>query len=282
MVLASGSATAELIADSPQNMIKLMVFPRLEPSLVKPGAHYFVYFPTLPRPWENHPFSVATWVMSDGDLSSPSVSQGENSLKGQDIEEAKARSPSAASLTTALPHITMLVKPHAGATQSLHNHLLVSGGTASVPILLEGPYGEPHPLHLYENVVLVAGGIGVTPALAYAQDLTARGRHVTLVWASRDAGLIRSVRAMLPSTVDARIYYTGTGKEAAPQDEPVLRPNVTTLVSDEVRVDRPGRIAFFVCGPPQMVDQVRAACVGCLGAEVPADRVGFYEDSFSW
>ncbi|KAG9077257.1 hypothetical protein FRC06_009009, partial [Ceratobasidium sp. 370] len=75
----SGSATAELVPDSVQNIIKLTVFPRLEPRLVKPGTYYFAYFPTLQprRPWENHPFSVATWVLSEAQVGSSDSSDRE-------------------------------------------------------------------------------------------------------------------------------------------------------------------------------------------------------------
>ncbi|KAG9073787.1 hypothetical protein FRC06_011153 [Ceratobasidium sp. 370] len=199
-------------------------------------------------------------------------------VQGSDIEKAKSETQAAVRSC-----ITMLVKPHAGATRTLLDYLLTTGGTASVPISLEGPYGEPHPLHLYENVVLIAGGIGITPALAYAQDLNARGRQVTLFWASRDAGLIKSVRSMLPENVGTKIYYTGGRGGETPVDEvPDLRPNVSRVVRDQIQMDRAGRTAFFACGPPEMVYQVRTACVGYLGDDVPADKIGFYEECFSW
>ncbi|KAG9088210.1 hypothetical protein FRC07_012634 [Ceratobasidium sp. 392] len=273
----SDSAIAELVPNSAQNIIKLTVFPRLEPHLAKPGAHYYAYFPTLQsrRPWENHPFSVAMWTLPELQVNSSVTSDQGSTSKGSDVEKgAGARLP-------ARPGVTILIKPHSGATQTLLDHLLASKGASEVPVSLEGPYGEPYPLHLYENVVLIAGGIGVTPAIAYAHDLNARGRHVTLVWASRDAGLVKSVRSMLPENIDAKIHYTGTGGEEA-QDAPGLRPDLSKLVRDEALMDRPGRVAFFVCGPAGMVDQVRTACVDCLGDDVPADKIGFYEESFTW
>ncbi|KAG9120590.1 hypothetical protein FRC07_003863 [Ceratobasidium sp. 392] len=273
----SDSAIAELVLNSAQNIIKLTVFPRLEPHLAKPGAHYYAYFPTLQsrRSWENHPFSVAMWTLSEPQANSSIASDQGSTSKGSDVEKgAGARGP-------VRPSVTMLIKPHSGATHTLLDHLLANNGVSEVPVSLEGPYGEPYPLHLYENVVLIAGGIGVTPAIAYARDLNARGQHVTLVWASRDAGLVKSVRTMLPENVDAKIYYTGTGEEEA-QDAPGLRPDLSKLVRDEALMDRPGRVAFFVCGPAGMVDQVRTACVDCLGDDVPADKIGFYEESFTW
>ncbi|KAG8730972.1 hypothetical protein FRC11_005420, partial [Ceratobasidium sp. 423] len=274
----TGFAIAELIPNSAQNIIKLTVFPRLEPSLVKPGAHYFIYFPSLGRRrWENHPFTVASWNLSEV-ATGPSSGSTSDHSDGADIEKAQIKSQSK---PPSQPSITVLIKPHSGTTQTLLSRLPAQGGTTSIPVSLEGPYGKVHPLHLFEKVVLIAGGIGITPAIAYARDLSARGRNVTLVWASRDSGLIHAVRPMLPDAIDTKIHYTGVGGQMA-DDIPSLRPNVAQLVREEIASEREGRVAFFVCGPTQMVDQVRTACVDCIGDKVPADKVGFYEDSFSW
>ncbi|CAE6491999.1 unnamed protein product [Rhizoctonia solani] len=273
----TGSAIAELVPNSAQNIIKLTIFPGLEPSLVKPGVHYFLYFPSLGRrPWENHPFTVASWNISEVSTNASAGSANDHSHDA-DIEKVQIKSQSRPS---SQPSITILVKPHAGITQTLLNHLLFKGQSSSIPVSLEGPYGDVYPLHLFERVVLIAGGIGVTPAISYARDLSARGRSVALVWASRDAGLIQAVRPMLPDSIDVKIHYTGVN-EQMDQDVPNLRPNIVQLVQEQVAAERNGRVAFFVCGPAQMVDQVRTACVDCIGDKVPADKIGFYEDSFS-
>ncbi|QRV85614.1 Ferric reductase like transmembrane component [Ceratobasidium sp. AG-Ba] len=273
------TATAELIQGSTQNIIKLTVFPRLERNTIQPGSHYYAYFPTLQsrRPWENHPFSVATWALSDSPVGSV---ESDDKGSSSDLEHGKG---GRTINTFVRPHVTILVKPHSGVTRALLERIQGEPGSIDLPISLEGPYGERHPLDLYETVVLIAGGIGVTPALAYTQDLISRDRHVKLVWASRDAGLINAVRSMLPEGVEANIYYTGVPTRGeSTQDAPGLRPDLTKLVCDEAQMDRPGRIAFFVCGPAGMVDQVRTACVNVLGDDVPADKVGFFEESFAW
>ncbi|EUC59854.1 ferric-chelate reductase, putative [Rhizoctonia solani AG-3 Rhs1AP] len=270
----TGSAIAELVPNSTQNIIKLTVFPRLELSLVKPGVHYFIYFPSLGRPWENHPFTVASWNLSDGATDSPTVSPSVHSQEA-DIEKVQIKSK-----PLPQPSITIFVKPYAGTTRKLLKHLSEKG-TAHIPVSLEGPYGQVQPLHLFERIVLVAGGIGITPAIAYARDLPSRGRSVTLVWATRDSGLIQAVRPILPTSIETRIYYTGTGDRMT-DEVPSLRPNVMQLVQEEIMAEQEGRTAFFVCGPAQMVDQVRAACVDCVGDKVSADKIGFYEESFSW
>lgn len=283
---ASSLATAQLIADSNQQIIKLTVYPRLERGSVTPGTHYFVYFPSLSKPWENHPFSVAAWNLGETSVDT-THSDTSSHHKGKKSGLSSPETESAPEHHSDRPGITIFIKPHSGATQALTQSLVSAGPSpmpTNIPVLLEGPYGSAHPLHLYETVVLIAGGVGVTPALAYAQDLVARhghGAQIVLVWAARDPGLIRAVRSMIPSQVDARIFCTAA-KNVDHHDAAELRPDVSKLVRDEIALERPGRIAFFVCGPPTMVDEVRTACVACIGEDVPADRVGFYEESFSW
>ncbi|CAK7335898.1 unnamed protein product [Dovyalis caffra] len=74
--------------------------------------------------------------------------------------------------------------------------------TASV----EGPYGHEAPYHLmYENLILVAGGIGISPFLAILSDILHRvnegrpclPRNVLIVWAVK-----RSDELPLLSTID--------------------------------------------------------------------------------
>ncbi|ONK57799.1 uncharacterized protein A4U43_C09F4210 [Asparagus officinalis] len=82
--------------------------------------------------------------------------------------------------------------------------------TASV----EGPYGHETPYHLmYENLVLVAGGIGISPFLAVLSDIMHRvkqkkpclPKNVLIVWAvkkSKELSLLSAVNAQSLSSSD--------------------------------------------------------------------------------
>lgn len=68
-------------------------------------------------------------------------------------------------------------------------------GTASVPILLEGPYGHFEPLHHFESVLLIGGGTGISGVYPYLQEhlhrlrsnKPTRTRTVQLIVAARQA-----------------------------------------------------------------------------------------------
>lgn len=84
--------------------------------------------------------------------------------------------------------------------------------TSSITAYVEGPYGHESPYHLmYENLILVAGGIGISPFLAILSDILHRIRegkpclpkNVLVVWAVK-----KSKELSLLSAVDAQHIYS--------------------------------------------------------------------------
>ncbi|BBM97679.1 ferric-chelate reductase [Marchantia polymorpha subsp. ruderalis] len=110
----------------------------------------YVLFPSVSR-FEWHPFSVASSPMDDTN------------------------------------QISIYIKPLGGYTKNLHSVLLNSNkskeaGTLVCPfsfkLALEGPYGDESSFYLkYKSLVLVAGGIGITPFLAILRDILHRHRR---------------------------------------------------------------------------------------------------------
>ncbi|EHA8589333.1 putative Ferric reduction oxidase 6 [Cocos nucifera] len=83
---------------------------------------------------------------------------------------------------------------------------------SSITASVEGPYGHESPYHLmYENLILVAGGIGISPFLAILSDILHRTRdgkpclpkNVLVIWAVK-----RSKELSLLSAVDAQHIYS--------------------------------------------------------------------------
>ncbi|KAG9130336.1 hypothetical protein Leryth_004267 [Lithospermum erythrorhizon] len=85
-----------------------------------------------------------------------------------------------------------------------------------ITVSVEGPYGHESPYHLtYENLILVAGGIGISPFLAILSDVLHRlkngrpclPRNILIVWAvkkSEELPLLKSVdtESICPSFSD--------------------------------------------------------------------------------
>lgn len=95
-------------------------------------------------------------------------------------------------------------------------------GCADVTARLDGPYGRPAlPLTAYSSLVLVAGGVGVTPCVSLAAAALARGPKgpsLTLLWAVRDP---EALTAWLPGWLSwlahcgVRVLAATTGQRAS-------------------------------------------------------------------
>ncbi|XP_058213684.1 ferric reduction oxidase 7, chloroplastic-like isoform X2 [Rhododendron vialii] len=100
-------------------------------------------------------------------------------------------------------HMSILIKNLGEWTEKLRGKILngpkedspmvpLQSHHANITVSVEGPYGHEFPYHLtYENLILVAGGIGISPFLAILSDILHRindkkpclPRNVLVVWA---------------------------------------------------------------------------------------------------
>ncbi|VYS69839.1 unnamed protein product [Arabidopsis thaliana] len=118
-------------------------------------------------------------------------------------------------------HVAVLIKVLGGWTAKLRDQLstlyeaenqdqLISPESyPKITTCVEGPYGHESPYHLaYENLVLVAGGIGITPFFAILSDILHRKRDgkdclpgkVLVVWAIKNSDELSLLSAIdIPS-----------------------------------------------------------------------------------
>ncbi|KAK9054809.1 hypothetical protein SSX86_025888 [Deinandra increscens subsp. villosa] len=104
-------------------------------------------------------------------------------------------------------HLAILIKVLGDWTEKLRTHISSVPGekdeshgllhpNLSLKASIEGPYGHESPYHLtYENLILVAGGIGISPFLAILSDILHRirdskpcmPRNILIVWAVKNS-----------------------------------------------------------------------------------------------
>lgn len=130
-------------------------------------------------------------------------------------------------------------------------------------VFMEGPYGAFTSLHRSRpGVLLIAGGVGITPVRALVEE-DAAGDVVVLyrVRSEQDAVLIGELRQLLAARGGRLHLLTGRTGEGAP---PFYPAGLRALVPDAAERD------VYVCGPPAMT---AAALRGLKDLGVPDSQV---------
>ncbi|RVX66609.1 hypothetical protein B0A52_09360 [Exophiala mesophila] len=258
--------------------------------------------------------------------SSGSTSPTPTSLSDTKLETSKPQ------IAPGQHKLVFFIRPFNGWTKRLRDECVKAGpqGITNTRILVEGPYGECSPLRSFENVIFVVGGTGIAGAVPYLQEhlrLTSpkqspspdsqqqtretRTRHITVIWATKQSGMIRDIaaRELRPflhrEDITFKFYATRDkkAKEALVASEKLKaiaspssidfddieifshRPNIQEDVSaivDQVNAagSRGGKIAILTCGPAAMADEARAAAHRAL--KQGKKGLEYIEEAFGW
>lgn len=151
----------------------------------------------------------------------------------------------------------------------------LQGITVGTPVLAEGPYGAfTGALRTRPRILLVAGGIGITPLRALIEELAPQPGALTLIYrASRWEDVV--FRAEIDNLMKARgwtvRYVVGRRDQGEVADQPLDAAHLRALVPDVAKRD------VFISGPDLMIDAVRGAL---RRLHVPARQV--HSERFSF
>ncbi|MBO0839899.1 MAG: ferric reductase-like transmembrane domain-containing protein [Sciscionella sp.] len=133
---------------------------------------------------------------------------------------------------------------HSGRLARLHR---------GVPVFAEGPFGHfTSAKRRRGRVLLIAGGVGITPIRALAEDLVGGGGDITLLYRASswpEVALRAEIDAL--ATLGLRVRYL-VGRRRDLRADPLGPQYLRRLVPDVARRD------VFVCGPPAMTATVLA------------------------
>lgn len=260
----------------PQHLIKIKVDYN---SFWNPhaGAYAFIHFLNpLWRSWENHPFTMY-----------PSPTPG---------EEKK---------------LVFCARVRNGKTKQLQNYLAANSNAKTVPVFIDGPYGNTAPLQTSDTIVIITGGIGFTGGYSYACKLThqAEKKNITFIWAIQNHENVETFRDELEylykNDVNVFIYLSNEPNglqrkitvEKHNSDPENLnekdfssgstisfntmfaRPDLKVIIESAI-TEAPGSIGFLVCGPGSMNDDVRRNVSNNMGRG--KGRVDLYIEAFNW
>jgi predicted ferric reductase len=121
-------------------------------------------------------------------------------------------------------------------------------------VLAEGPYGAfTAALRTRRKVLLLAGGIGITPLRALADALTSSATDIVLIYRASDMGEVVFAQELEWMQRNGRltVHYLLGKRDAQPR--PLSAERLTALVPDVADRD------VFLCGPPGMVEAANQA-----------------------
>jgi predicted ferric reductase len=138
------------------------------------------------------------------------------------------------------------------------------------PVILDGPHGIfTAEVCQSSRVLLLAGGIGITPIRALAADLLAAGREIILIYGNRTPSTVvfgEELEALAQAAAGRlRIIHVMSDSPGYPGEKGrVDRDCVCRLVPDVAERD------VYLCGPPPMMAGLRPAL---LALGVPPHRL---------
>ena len=306
------NAYAELLPGD--SIIKLTVFPA---TIWKfhPGQYSFLYFPTLGKAYESHPFSIAGWSSDIHGFAATSPdltmkSRIESEKKSENTKDNTTLSRTNLSVrddastidTPSRQSIVFLIRPSTGKTLELREYILARSSASSssqhrvpipIPVLTEGPYGHMAHLHCSDSILCFAGGVGITGILGYVQaflqerrdNKDERGGSMTatrmvVAWSVREISFIHAIQALFPATLESRglvfkFFCTGESGEGFDGS----RIDIGKILLQEAQSVRPGKLAVISCAPAAMADVIRREVVTTLRS---GHVVELLEEAFAW
>lgn len=261
---------------------------------IRPGIFYYLYAPDSIRGYESHPMTLCSWKRAVNCSPTSSERQYFDNVKG----DTKVRCTTSSATRVGSGEIchTFLIRPYKGFTGRLRSQLASSleiRPSCQVTVLLEGPYGNFLDLSSYSNILIVAGGSGITAAISHTHHvLQSESVSIQIIWVVPQKALVDDVSAhelaavLEDPRVNMEVYLTSEaivendGLTSRAQYEVHLgRPDVLVAM-EQARFRCAGNLAVVSCGTPPMSDACRRAVVEMLKQDGP--EVGYFDETMTW
>eukprot|EP00743_Colponemidia_sp_Colp-15_P006885 GILK01007429.1.p1 GENE.GILK01007429.1~~GILK01007429.1.p1 ORF type:complete len:879 (-),score=72.87 GILK01007429.1:153-2789(-) len=223
-----------------------------------PGQYVFLNIAELSL-FEWHPFTISTYDEQSDQVTLHIKSMGIHTFTGQLYNLIRQQG---------------VVKPTGIDYGSVQINQLGSSMPPKLTISLDGPYGCPIDFSAYDRVILVAGGIGITPVKAIFESFLSAFHHqrrvpshIHVLWTARDVGMFSLLNTFeLPyrpedrERIKIQLFHShGAYPDASHWLAPYMfagRPDLASELSDIP--PNCNRTLLFVCGPQSLVDTCEA------------------------
>lgn len=187
--------------------------------------------------------------------------------------------------------LRLFVKSWNGMTKGIKETVIQNGGKMQMKVMVEGPYGVSLNLKSFDEVVCVAGGIGITSIYSHLSERIfskSINQKVTLHWVVRHEEFFSTfsedIRRFADAGIRVVLHVTNHGSQEISSIENTVSSGTTSLEKEkpleevssqcyEIEQGRPdmyqlvpsciegatGSVAFLTCGPPSLNRDVRGA-----------------------
>ncbi|EOQ98651.1 Ferric/cupric reductase transmembrane component 7 [Wallemia ichthyophaga EXF-994] len=210
--------------------------------------------------------------------------------------------------------LQLILRGKSGITRKLNDK--AKGGVASIPVLIDGPYGGiPRPLNGFSHVLLLSGGTGVTSNISVLLTLLNQMERsetlveqIDFVWVVREMHSLEwfndTFKALSTyssfGNVNLVIHVTGqneldekSSSSGLAYDEKLYnfvkgRPNVKRIVRDSATQAQGRHLAVVVCGPGGLFNfDTMNECAAiefqmAIGNQALPNQMFVHSESFEW
>lgn len=231
-----------------------------------PGCYVFIHFLDIKLFWQSHPFTIIDSMAKEGE-------------------------------------VCVFIKTKDGITAKLKEMIIASGGSLSMNIAVEGPYGTELPLSRYSSLLFITSGNGVPGPLYHYYELLSKPlipkQRMKFVWIIRSLNSLKWLKGELLKlrqfdNVHFEIYVTRDVPKGEYEDEvmglfntlvPFVRFyrakfSAQKYLSSEVEKTGDGSLGIVTCGHPLMCDDVRNAVADSVGS--CSGTVDLFEELQVW
>ena len=152
----------------------------------------------------------------------------------------------------------------------------ISGINPGVSVFIDGPHGVFTSKRCsLSKILMIAGGIGITPIRSLAEEMSSAGRDVVIIYSNRKCTSIvfekelNDLADAFPKRLKV-IHVISDDPAWSGEKGRIDREKISRLVPDFMERE------VFICGPPQMMKAARSTLIS-IG--VPDNRI--YNERFA-
>ncbi|KAK9459710.1 ferric reductase like transmembrane component-domain-containing protein [Lipomyces oligophaga] len=308
---ASESAQVEIVT---QNLLMITTYPSMTRG---PGQYAYLYWPTISLPWTSHPFTVALSgskasllpilnslprpVQSNLSTSEKFTSEsgiGTGSNTDMDIDNETNSSCNNHTFDFSDDRLVnvFFIKPQTGATLSLQSTASKAHIPVSVPIIVEGGYGDSaYGWHSADLIIGFFAGVGFSVGVSYLQhfmDIHGSSSKNKFVFAftCRDldtlllvSGLVNSLKSTR-QCVEIITVCTHEQDSARLDISGLVASNLESIYQSSIKspLARARLVTVIACGPASFMDDTRDAVANAQKYRELGIHVDYCPESFSW